>query len=73
MMDLFYLKVSSKFMKGFVANMVSKKIYKKFGCKVDIQFKDITIDTVNGEVMIHVNGDAKINKTEFERLLEKID
>lgn len=70
MMDLFKLKVSSKFMKGFVAKMVSNKIYKKFGCKIDIQFKDISVDTINGEVMIHVDADAKINRTEFERMLE---
>lgn len=73
MMDVFKIKVASKFMKGFVAKMVSNKIYKKFGCKMDIQFNDIAVDTINGEVLIHINADAKINKTEFERLLEDFD
>ena len=73
MMDMLKLKISTKFMKGFVAKVVSKKIYEKLGCKVDIQFKDIEIDTKDGDVIIHVDVDGKINKTEFERLLETID
>lgn len=73
MMDMLKLKVSTKFMKGFVAKVVSKKIYEKLGCKINIQFNDISIDTVNGDVLIHINADGKINKTEFERFLEKLD
>ena len=73
MMDMLKLKVSTKFMKGFVAKVVSKKIYEKLGCKIDIQFRDITVDTINGDVLIHVDADAKINKTEFERLLESVN
>ena len=73
MMDMLKLKISTKFMKGFIAKVVSKKIYEKLGCKVDIQFKDIEIDTKDGDVIIHVDVDGKINKTEFERLLETID
>ena len=73
MMDMLKLKVSTKFMKGFVAKTVSKKLYEKLGCKVDINFEDISVDTVNGDVLIHVNADAKINRTEFERFLEKMN
>lgn len=73
MMDMLKLKISTKFMKGFVAKMISKKIYEKLNCKMDIQFNDISVDTINGDVVIHVDGNAKINKTEFERLLESID
>lgn len=73
MMDMLKLKVSTKFMKGFVAKVVSKKLYEKLGCKIDIQFKDVSVDTINGDVVIHVDADAKINKTEFERLLETFD
>lgn len=73
MLDMLKLKVSTKFMKGFVAKVVSKKLYEKLGCKIDINFEDISVDTVCGDVVIHVNADAKINRTEFERLLEKMD
>ena len=73
MMDMLKLKVSTKFMKGFVAKAVSKKLYEKMGCKIDIKFEDISVDTVDGNVLIHVNADAKINRTEFERFLETLD
>ena len=73
MLDMLKIKVSTKFMKGFVAKAVSKKLYEKLGCKIDIKFEDISVDTINGDVVIHVNADAKINRTEFERLLETID
>ena len=73
MLDVLKLKITTKFMRGFVAKIVSKKIYEKFGCKVDIQFRDISVDTVDGNVLIHVDADGKINKTECERFLESID
>lgn len=73
MMDLLKLKISTRFMKGFVAKTISKKIYEKLGCKIDIQFRNIEIDTVNGDIIIRVDADGKISKTEFERLLESID
>lgn len=72
MMDLLKLKISTRFMKGFVAKVVSKKIYEKLGCKVDIQFRNIEIDSNNGDVIIHVDMDGKVNKTELERFLESI-
>lgn len=73
MMDLLKFRVSTKFMKGFVAKFVSKKIYEKLGCKIDIQFRNIEVDTINGDVIIHVDADGRISKTEFERLLESFD
>ena len=73
MMDLFKLKISTRFMKGYVAKTVSKKIYEKFGLKIDIQFRNIEVDTVNGNVIIKVDAEGVINRSEFERLLESID
>lgn len=72
-MDYLKLKISTKFMKGYVAKVVSKKIYEKLGCKVDIQFNNIEIDTVDGNVVIHIDVDGKVNRTEFERVLESMD
>ena len=71
-MDMLMLKLSTKFMKGTVAKIVSKKLYKKLGYKIDIQLNDVRIDTINGDVKLHVNVDAKINRTEFERLMEEL-
>lgn len=71
-MDMLMLKISTKFMKGIVAKMVSKKVYKKLGYKIDIGFNDIQIDTINGDVKIHIDTDVKMNRTEFERFMEEI-
>ena len=71
-MDMLMLKLSTKFMKGIVAKIISRKIYKKLGYKIDIQFNDVKIDMVDGEVKLHIDVDVKMNKTEFNRFMEMI-
>lgn len=71
-MDMIMLKLSTKFMKGIVAKIISKKVYKNLGYKIDIQLNDVQVDTINGDVKLHINVDAKMNKTEFERLMEEL-
>lgn len=71
-MDMLMLKLSTKFMKGIVAKIMSKKLYKKLGYKIDIQLNDVQIDMVNGDVKLHIDVDTKMNKTEFERLMEEL-
>lgn len=66
------LKLSTKFMKGIVAKIISKKVYKKLGYKIDIQLNDIQVDTINGDVRLHVDVDTKMGRTEFERLMEEL-
>lgn len=73
MMDLLKIKLSTKFMKGLVAKIISKRIYKQLGYKIDIQLNDVQIDVVDGDVQIHLDVDGKMNKTEFIRIMERID
>lgn len=73
MMDLLKIKLSTKFMKGLVAKIISKRIYKQLGYKIDIQLNDVQIDIVDGDVQIHLDVDGKMNKTEFSRIMERID
>lgn len=73
MMDLLKLKISTKFMKGIIAKVISRKIYKQLGYKVDIQLNDIQLDIVDGDVKLHIDVDGKMNKTEFSRLMEQIE
>lgn len=72
MLDFLKLKLSTKFMKGIVAKVISKKIYKQLGYKVDIQLNDIQLDIVDGDVKIHIDVDGKMNKTEFSRLMKVV-
>ena len=71
-MDIFMLKLSTKYMKGLVAKIISRKMSKKFGYKVDIQLNDVQIDVIDGEVKIHIDADGKMNKTEFNKLIKEI-
>lgn len=73
MMDLLKIKLSTRFMKGLVAKIISKRIYKQLGYKIDIQLNDVQIDVVDGDVQIHLDVDGKMNKTEFSRIMERID
>ena len=71
-MDIFMLKLSTKFMKGVMSKVISRKVYKKLGYKVDIQLNDVQIDTTDNSIKFHIDVDGKMNKTEFDRLMEKI-
>lgn len=74
MMDFLKLKLaSSKMMKGIVTKIIEKKIYEKFGYKVNIQLNDIQIDIIDSEIKAHLDVDAKMNKTEFNRLVESMN
>lgn len=72
MMDVLKIKLSTKFMKGIVANIISKKIYKQLGYKIDIKLNDVQIDIIDGDVKFHIDTDGRMNKTEFSRLMENI-
>ena len=72
-MDMLMMKLSTKFMKGIVAKIITRKIYKKFGYKIDIQLNDVQIDMINGDIKLHIDADGKMNKTEFDRLMETIN
>ena len=74
MMDFLKIKLaSSKMMKGIVTKIVEKKVYEKFGYKINVQLNDIQIDMIDGEIKAHLDMDAKMNKTEFNRLMESFD
>lgn len=72
-MDMLIIKLSTKFMKGMVAKIIARKVYKKFGYKIDIQLNDVQIDMINGDIKLHIDADGKMNKTEFDRLMEMIN
>ena len=72
-MDMLMMKLSTKFMKGIVAKIITRKVYKKFGYKIDIQLNDVQIDMINGDIKLHIDANGKMNKTEFDRLMETIN
>lgn len=71
-MDEMKLKLSTKFMRGIVSKLVSRFIYKKFGCKVNIQLNDLDIRIIDGETSINANVEAKVNSDEFMKVMKSI-
>lgn len=74
MLDMLKFKLaSSKMMKGIITKIIEKKVYEKFGYRINIQLNDVQIDMIDGEVKAHLNVDAKMDKDEFKRIIESID
>lgn len=71
-MDILKLKLSTKFMRGTIANLISKALYKKLGYNIDILLNEIEVKNENGKIMLHVDVDAELNNGEFIKILKSI-
>lgn len=69
-MDELKLKLSTKFMKGIVANLISKALFKKLGYDIDILLNEIEVRSENGKIHIHIDADAEVENGEFMRILK---
>ena len=66
------LKLSTKFMKGIVANLISKALVKKLGYNIDILLNEIEVKSVGGKMHLHIDADAEIENGEFVKMLSSI-
>lgn len=71
-MDEMKLKLSTNFMKNIVSKLIEKSIYKKYGCKVNVQLDELDINIIDGETTINANAEAKINSDEFRKMMTKL-
>lgn len=71
-MDVLKLKLSTKFMRGVIANLISKTLFKKLGYDVDILLNEIEVRNENGKIQFHINADAEVSSDEFVRILKSI-
>ena len=71
-MDELKLKLSTKFMRGFIAKFIAKAIYKKVGYEIDIQLNEIEVETIDGKIRLHVNVDAELDNNEFVKIVKGI-
>lgn len=71
-MDEMKVKLSTKFMRGIVAKLISMAIRKKYGCKVDIQLNELDISMIDGETKISTNVELKLDSNEFMRIMKSI-
>lgn len=72
-MDEMKLSLSTKFMRGALAKIVSRLVKKKFGYKVDLYFSEIKLDMVDGQTHVHLNVDLDMDSDEFKKLLKTIN
>lgn len=66
------LKLSTKFMRNLVAKVISKAVFKKVGCKMDILLNEIRLENANGKTKIHLDLDCELTNEEFIKLVKKI-
>lgn len=71
-MDEMKVKLSTKFMRGIVAKLISKAIQKKLGCKIDIQLNDLDISVIDGETKVLTNVELKLESKEFVKIMKAI-
>ena len=71
-MDVLKLKLSTKFMRSMVANLISKALNKKLGYNIDILLNEIEVKNENGKILIHVDADAEVDNGEFVKILKSI-
>lgn len=72
-MDELKLKLSTKFMRGIVAKLISKAILKNVGYNIDIQLNEIEVETKDGKIRLHINVDAELDNNEFTKIIKGID
>lgn len=73
MMDEMKINLGSKMMRGIVSKLIAKAVYKKTGCKVDIQLNDLLVWVIDGDTNIKLNVEAKCKSDEFNKILKKLD
>lgn len=71
-MDEMKLKLTTKFMRGLVAKLIAKFIYKKLGYKINIQLNDLDVSVLDGETSIGTNVEIKMDSKEFMNLMKSI-
>lgn len=71
-MDEMKLSLSTKFMRGILAKIVSKMIKKRYGYKTDIHISEIDLDMQDGQTHLHMNVDLDMSSDEFKKLMKSI-
>lgn len=72
-MDEMRVKLTTNFMRTIASKMISKAIYKKCGCKVNIHINDLDIWMIDGDTNVRVNVEAKLNSDEFMKIVKSIE
>lgn len=69
-MDMLIMKLSTKFMKGIVAKLISRMILNKYGYEIDIRFNELQLENRGGKIYIHADVDGEIEESEFKKIIK---
>lgn len=72
-MDEMKIKLSTKLMRGIVAKIISKAIYKNIGVKPDIHISEIAAEMKDGKIHFHINADGEIDDGVLLKINRMID
>lgn len=72
-MDEMKLKLSTRLLKGVVAKLLSRLVYSKTGCKVNIHIDELDVWMLDGNTTVRANLELKMKSEEFKRLMTEID
>lgn len=68
-MDEMKMKLSTKFMRGVAAKIISKVIYDKFGFKTNIKLNEVDFNMTNGNIRFHINVDGEMEDKALLRVI----
>lgn len=68
------VSISTGFMQKILAGMIKRAIKKKIGCEINLSFNDPIQLVLDGDdfIKLHVNVNAEMYKSEFQRLIKDI-
>ena len=69
-MDELKLSLSTKFMTGILAKLITKTLVKKLGYKIDIRVNQLKIETKDGKIHVHADVDGAMDNDEFIKILK---
>ena len=68
-MDKMNINLKSNLTRKLVSKIITKMVYKKYGCKIDMQLNGFEFSDINGEMTIKTNVEVKGNSREIKELL----
>ena len=66
------LRISTPWMKGFIANTVKKIVRKRFGYSIDLDLDNIYVSTDEEGAHIHISANVDMDKPSFDKMLSEI-
>lgn len=72
-MDEMKINLTTKFMRGIVAKIVSKLIAKNLGIKSDISINGISIEKIDSKIHLHLDVDADVDENVLLKITRLIE